>query len=139
MKPIQNITVETLDGNSKTLEALVDSGSFYTIIRSDALPVTTSMYYYREPKLFGTAAQEGKLKILGVITLIIEINNQRIDDSVLISDHLSSDMIIGAKTMQAWDISIVNDNGNTKIKVGRDMRDPVITTVCDINAITKSL
>ncbi|MBI4645543.1 MAG: hypothetical protein HY738_02850 [Bacteroidia bacterium] len=129
MKPVQKITIATKDKKSRTLEALFDSGSFYNIIRKDSLPETRFANYYDEPCEFGTAAIDKKFQIIGEVSLIMEIDNRRFDDIVLISEQLSLEMIIGAKTMQGWDISIVNENGHTKIKVGRDMRDPDITTI----------
>jgi hypothetical protein len=52
-----------------------------------------------------------------------------IDAQVLVSNELGADMLIGAQTMQSWDISIINTKGNTKINVAHDMRDPEITEV----------
>ena len=45
MKPIQKVIIESLDGNTKTVEALFDRGSFYNIIRKDTLPETKNIYY----------------------------------------------------------------------------------------------
>ncbi len=129
MKPIQKVIIETLEGNIKTVDALFDSGSFYNIIRRDKLPVTKNIYFYDTPRKFGTAAQNTSLQIIGKTDLIVELDNHRFDDPFLISDSLSRNMIIGAGTMQKWDITIINKKGNTEIKVGRDMRDPEITEV----------
>ena len=52
-----------------------------------------------------------------------------IEAGVLISPELGSDMLIGAQTMQSWDISIINTKGKTKINVKHDMRDPEINEV----------
>jgi hypothetical protein len=52
-----------------------------------------------------------------------------IEDAALVSSNMSSDMLIVAKTMQAWDITIKNENGKTEIVIGHDMRDPEITEV----------
>lgn len=52
-----------------------------------------------------------------------------IRDETLVSDEPGSDMLIGAKTMQSWDITIRNSNGKTKVIVKHDMRDPEINAV----------
>jgi len=53
----------------------------------------------------------------------------QINDIVLISPGLSQEMLVGAGTMQKWDISILNRDGKSALSVGRDMRDPQITEV----------
>ncbi|MBW8051630.1 MAG: retroviral-like aspartic protease [Cytophagales bacterium] len=127
--PIQKVEVETIDKNTKSVNALFDSGSFYTIIRSDSMPATKFVFRYPEPEIFGTASKKSMLKIIGETSLIIEINNKRIRETVLLAPLLSTDLIIGAKAMQAWHITIDNSTGETKITVGIDMNDPNITRV----------
>lgn len=59
----------------------------------------------------------------------MKIEGRIIEDEALISPDLGQDLLIGAKTMQAWDISILNNNGKTTVRIGRDTRDPDITEV----------
>lgn len=66
------------------------------------------------PQEFNTAAKAGKLLVTGDIPLMITIGDRMVDDLVLISPDLSQEMIIGAGTMQKWDISIENRNGAHK-------------------------
>ncbi|MBI2059133.1 MAG: hypothetical protein HYT87_05115 [Nitrospirae bacterium] len=63
------------------------------------------------------------------VTLVMTIGEKMIQDDALVSPDLGQDMLVGAGTMQKWDIIIRNRNGKTKVIVGRDMRDPEITEV----------
>ena len=58
-----------------------------------------------------------------------DIRVAAISDIALVSPDLSQEMIVGAGTMQKWDISIINRNGHTEVTVGRDMHDPDIIEV----------
>lgn len=128
-KPVINISLTTLDKKMAKVPALFDSGSFYTIVREDCLPKTTTILRYKTVESFKTAAKEGRLRVTGETILTITIGKKVIRDSVLVSPDLSREMLVGAKTMQAWDITIKNSNGHTTVIVGRDMRDPEITEV----------
>lgn len=128
-KPVLDVTVENVAGQRAALKAVVDSGSYYTIIRESSLPPNTPVLPYARPEEFKTAAKEGKLRVTGETGFIITMGDRVIRETALISPDLGRDLLIGAKTMQAWDISIRNRNGKTKVIVGRDMRDPEITEV----------
>ena len=127
MKPIVPIKIFSLNKTSKNVNAVFDSGSYYTIVRTDKLPDNTNII--GEHQFFGTANKKGRLKIIGETILIISIGKKMIKSEVLISDELGSDMLICAQTMQCWDISIINKNGKTKINIEHDMRDPEINAV----------
>lgn len=121
--------VTTLDDKSRTVKAIFDSGSFHTILREDRVPAGALIERRMKPLQFKTAAQGGTLNVTGGILLVITIGNKMIEDSALVSPDLSQEMLIGAGTMQKWDISVMNQNGKTEIIVGRDMRDPDIIEV----------
>lgn len=127
MKPLLPVKIFSLNKTSNHLNAVFDSGSYYTIIRADKLPRNTTVI--KQKVTFRTANKKGNLNIIGQTILTIAIGNKMIQDAVLVSHELGSDMLIGAKTMQSWDISIVNTNGKTKVNVKHDMRDPEITEV----------
>jgi len=127
MKPIFPVTVFSLNKTSADLKAVFDSGSFYTIIRADKLPVNTQVI--NQEISFGTANKKASLKVRGQTILVIKIGEKMVQGEVLVSDELGSDMLIGAGLMQTWDISILNTNGKTKINVTHDMRDPEINEV----------
>ncbi|MBI4947725.1 MAG: hypothetical protein HY840_15140 [Bacteroidetes bacterium] len=129
-KPIHEITIGTMEKKTNQVNTLFDTGSFYTIVREDVLPETKFVYWYPVPDEFKTAVKGGKLQIKGVTRLTIEYNNRKIvEGDILISSDINREMIIGAKTMQAWDIVINNKNGKTTVTFGKDMRDPEITEV----------
>lgn len=128
-KPVRDVTVSTMDERSASLKAVFDTGSFNTIVREDRLPAGATIERRLTPLEFRTAAQGGKLRVTGVVVLTISIEDKLIQDDALVSPDLAQDMLIGAKTMQAWDITVQNQNGQTKIIVGHDMRDPDIIGV----------
>lgn len=127
MKPIFPVKIISLNNTSSDVNAVFDSGSFYTIIRSDKLPLNTQVL--ENQKTFRTASKQGSLKIIGETILIIQIGEKMVDGNVMVSADLGSDMLIGAGLMQTWDISLINTNGKTKVDVQHDMRDPEITEV----------
>jgi len=118
-----------MEEKTNKVNALFDTGSFYTIVREDVLPETKFVHWYPIAKEFKTAGKVGKIEIKGRTVLVIEYNNRRIEDEVFISPDLNCEMIIGAGTMQKWDISVINGKGISKIFMGKDMRDPEITEV----------
>lgn len=128
-KPIVSINIKTFDGKSGKVNAIFDTGSYYTLIRENCVPADAAVIKLKNQKFFGTAHKSGQLKIVASLPLILVINGHPVDDGVLVCPDLKSEFIIGAKTMQSWDISIKNKNGQTKIHVGRDMNDPDIQTV----------
>ena len=131
-KPIHNIAIETMEKKVNKVNTLFDTSSFYTIVREDVLPETKFVHWYPVSEEFKTvpSTREGKLQIKGVTRLMIEYDNRRIvEGDILISSELNREMIIGAKTMQAWDIGINSKNGHTVVTFGKDMRDPEITEV----------
>ncbi len=127
-KPIREVTIQTLDEHEARLRAVVDSGSFHTLVREDRLPPTSSVTQQRLPREL-RVAQGGKVRVTGVVPLVILIEGKMIEDLALVSPDLVQDMLVGAKTMQAWDITVRNRNGKTKVLVGHDMRDPELMEI----------
>ena len=127
MKPVFPITVTSLNKTSIKLNAVFDTGSYYTIIRADKLPVDTAIL--KQELSFGTANKNARLSIIGKTFLVFQIGSKMIEAGVLVSPDLGSDILIGAQTMQSWDISIMNVKGKTKIRIAHDMRDPDINEV----------
>ena len=128
-KPVLQVTLKTVDGQTVRVNAVFDSGSYYTIVREGSLPPDASILRYAEPEEMKTAAAGGKLQVTGATQLVVTIGDRMIRDDALLSPDLGREILIGAKTMQAWDISIQNRDGKTDVVVGRDMRDPEITEV----------
>lgn len=128
-KPVLQIHLETLDEKSGDIRAVFDTGSFYTIIRDDMVPKGASTVKRTTAKQLRAAAKGSRVTITAEVPLVMTIGRKMIEDSALISPDLAQEMLIGAKTLQAWDISIVTPNGKTEVVVGRDMRDPDVTEV----------
>jgi hypothetical protein len=128
-KPILDIQITTADERSARIKAVFDSGSFYTILRADKVPAGASVIQLKHPRTFRTAASGGLLSATGEIPLVLGIGEREVDDVALVSPELSQEMLVGAGTMQKWDISIITRNGRTEVAVGRDMHDPEIIAV----------
>lgn len=128
-KPVLQINIETPDGKTATVDGVIDSGSFYTILREDRLPAGAQILRRAVPRRFKTAARAGTLTATGEVSLVMTIAGKQIDDVALVSPEFSQDLLVGAGTMQKWDISILNKNGSTEVRVGRDMHDPHVTEV----------
>ncbi len=128
-KPILEVTVQEIQGRTSSVRTVFDSGSHYTIVREGALPAGTQILEYPTPRELRTAAQGGRLLVKGTTHLVFTIGGKMIEDDAMVSATLSQEAIIGAGTMQKWDISLKNENGHTTVVVGHDMRDPDITEV----------
>jgi len=88
--------------SAKKIYALFDSSATYSCIRSELakeleilIPLTTTME-------FSTTDDKTTLKAHYITRLDFYINDDRFSDEFIVTDRLSSDVIIGAKTLQAW-------------------------------------
>jgi len=133
--PIREIKITTPDERSAVVQAVFDSGAFYTILREDKVPAGASVLRRKHPRPFRTAAKGGSLLATGELPLVLTIGDKEVDDLALISSDLSQEMLVGAGTMQKWDISIVNRNGSTDVVVGRDMHDPDVIELDEMERI----
>ena len=123
-KPIVEVELETLGGLKGRARAVFDSGSHSTLIREDCLPKGALLERREKPLRFKTAARGGTLDVVGGVVLIIKVGDRLIRDEALVSPDLSQEMIIGAGTMQKWDITLRNTNGRTQVEIPKDLNDP---------------
>jgi hypothetical protein len=128
-KPTLEIKIVTPDGKSGTVKAVFDSGSFHTILREDKVPAGAALIRREQPRAFRTAAKGGTFTATAELPLVLAIGDREVDDVAMVSSDLSQEMLVGAGTMQKWDISMVNRNGRVEVAVGRDMRDPDVIEV----------
>ncbi|MBI3269366.1 MAG: hypothetical protein HYZ53_10130 [Planctomycetes bacterium] len=128
-KPVVEVELLSIGGCTKRVRALFDTGSHYTILRDTELPEGTQILKYAKPEAFRTAATGGALHVTGTTLLKIRIGKRMVRDEVLVSPDLGREMLVGAGTMQKWDISVRNRKGRTEVTVGHDLRDPEITEV----------
>lgn len=131
-KPILDVTLQDVVGRTSKARTVFDSGSHYTIVREAALPVGTQVLEYPSPRELRTATIGGRLALKGTTHLVFTIGDKMIEDDAMVSASLAQEAIIGAGTMQKWDISLKNENGSTTVVVGRDMRDPDVIEVDSI-------
>jgi len=128
-KPVVEIRITTPDEKSTTVKAVFDTGSFYSILRADKVPPGAPVIQRLHPRFFRTAAREGSLRATGELPVVLTIGDREVDDVVMVSPELSQELIVGAGTMQKWDISILTRDGRTEVHVGRHMHDPDVTEV----------
>lgn len=128
-KPVMNVMVRSMLGGRAKVRAVFDTGSHFSIIQKSKLPARTTVLGYARPERLKTAARGGRLEIIGTTVLYIQIGKRVVRHEALISPDLSQEMVIGAGTMQEWDISVRNGGGRTRVTVGRDVRDPEVTEV----------
>jgi hypothetical protein len=128
-KAVLDVRITTLDEKSATVKAMFDPGSFYSILREDKVPAGAAMIKRVHPRNFRTAAKGSSFSATGELPVVLTIGSREVDDVVLVSADLSQEMLVGAGTMQKWDISIVTRGGRTEVAVGRDMHDPDVTEV----------
>ena len=128
-KPILDVEIQTPDDKAATVKAVIDSGSFYTIVREDKVPSAASIVWRKTPRVLRAAVKGSQPVAIGDVSLVLTVSGRQIDDVALVCRDMAQDMIIGAGTMQKWDISILNRNGHTEVSVGRDMHDADLTEV----------
>lgn len=129
-KPVRDVDIVTANGKKSLVSAVLDTGSFYSIIREDCLPHGAVGEKLKVKEKFGTAKRRGgKLVVTAVVNLKMRVEGHWISDEVKVAADLVSEMLIGAKTMQSWDITIKNRNGSSTIHIGHDLNDPDIQTV----------
>ncbi|MBI4601255.1 MAG: hypothetical protein HY721_04760 [Planctomycetes bacterium] len=128
-KPILDVKITSPEEKSSRVKAVFDSGSFFSVLRQDKVPPGAATVGLKTPRRFRAAGKGTQVSATAEITLVLAIGGKEIEDAVLISPDLTQEMLVGAGTMQKWDISILNRSGRTEVTVGRDMHDPELTGV----------
>ena len=139
-KPVLEIEITTAEGKSGTVNAVFDTGSFYTLLREDKVPPGAKVIPRKDPHVFRTAARGHQFSAVAEVPLVLTIGDKAVLDVALVSPGLSQEMLVGAGTMQKWDISIITRQGRTEVSVGRHMRHPDITEVdgCSLHAASRA-
>ena len=86
----------------KELIALFDSGSTYSCIKPGLAEILGRPEPLPEPMEFGTAKEEERVTAKEAVRLNFYIDGYRFSDEFMIIPNLSEEVIIGAKTLQAW-------------------------------------
>ncbi|MEW5947485.1 MAG: retropepsin-like aspartic protease [bacterium] len=96
-------------GKLKSL-ALFDNGATYSCIKPEIAERLGTPEPLPEPMTFGTADSGTKVTAGSRIALNFHINGCRLSDEFMIISSLSENVIIGAKTLQAWRIKLDFEN-----------------------------
>ncbi|MEW6097547.1 MAG: retropepsin-like aspartic protease [bacterium] len=91
---------------SKELIALFDSGSTYSCIKPELAGELEVILPLPEPMEFGTVKEGEKVTAKEAVRLNFHLNGFRLSDEFMLIEKLSDDVIIGAKTLQAWRIKL---------------------------------
>ena len=90
--------------------ALFDSGATYSIIRRDIAERIESLVLLPDPEdwIFETAQAGQFIQALYRVTLNFRFDDStaRFSDEFIVFDECSEELIVGAKTMQAWHITL---------------------------------
>jgi len=106
---IKKLLIEGQKGKVE-LDVLFDTGASYSFIKKEIAERIATIVDLIEPMEFQLADGKEKIVVTQEVNLRININGCKVTDEVLVAENLSDDMIIGAKTMQAWRIKLDMEN-----------------------------
>jgi len=87
---------------TREVEALFDSGATYSCIRPDIAREIDISIPLPEPMVFGSAKNGDFLTANEAVRLNFFLKDCRFSDEFMLIPDLSEELIIGAKTLQAW-------------------------------------
>ncbi|MGQ9531881.1 MAG: retropepsin-like aspartic protease [Desulfotomaculales bacterium] len=90
----------------KKVTGLFDSGATYSCIKKDLARELEILIPLAEPLIFETAEQGKTLEAREAVRLDFYIDGYRFSDEFMVLPGLSEEVIIGAKTMQAWRLKL---------------------------------
>ena len=90
----------------KRLEAMYDSGASFSFIKKELAKSLDTILKLPTPLSFETAKEGDKVTVNEAVRLDFYIEGIRLSDEFFIAENLSEDVIIGAKTMQAWRLKL---------------------------------
>lgn len=114
---VKKLTVQG-DKGKNDLEVFFDSGARRSVIRKDAAEKIASLQKSLLRRTFTLADNKTQIHSEEVTVLWITIDGKTIDDEFYVVSDLSRELIVGASTMQTWDILL--DLKNEKVTVGVD-------------------
>jgi len=105
------VTLKGLRGEI-TVNALFDSGASYSCIRKDVAEKISVLDPMEEPMDFETADECAFVKAEYVIHLSFYFPDtmRRFTDEFMVLETLSEELIVGASTMQKWNIKLDFEN-----------------------------
>jgi len=90
--------------------AIFDSGSTYSCIEPELAKKLETLLPLPEPKHFGTAEKKRKVIAKEAVRLDFMLNGYTFSDEFMVIPNLSNQVIIGAKTLQAWRMKLDFEN-----------------------------
>ena len=88
------------------VEALFDTGVSYSCIRPEVAERLAHVEPLRQPKELGTADESTTVRVTARVALDFELDGVVLSDEFMVVPNLRREVIIGAKTMQAWRIKV---------------------------------
>ena len=86
--------------------ALFDSGATYSCIRPEKAKLIGNVEPILHPFQIETASEGHYVKVNSAIRLDFYIENYHFSDEFMVIPNLSEEVIIGAKTMQSWRMTL---------------------------------
>ena len=90
----------------KKVDALYDSGASFSFIKKELAASLDTILPLPKPIEFETAKEGEILVVEKAVRLDFYIEGIRLSDEFLIIEDFSEEVIIGAKTMQAWRLKL---------------------------------
>jgi len=90
----------------KKVDALYDTGASLSFISKTMASKLANIEKLPSPLSFETAKEGETVTVTERVTLDFYIEGIRLSDEFFISDTLTEEVIIGAKTMQAWRLKL---------------------------------
>ena len=108
----------------KKVDALFDSGASFSFITKAVASKLGLIDTLPTPIEFETAEEGRKIRVEEVTRLDFYIDGIRLSDEFFIAEGLSEEVIIGAKTLQAWRLKldfehdkVIVDQGVTRLMI----------------------
>jgi len=101
-------------------EVLFDSGARRSVIRRDVAEKIATIVKFPVSFKFSLADGKTEIKTNLVADIMVKVDGRIIFDQFPVIDSLSREIIIGANTLQSWEILL--DAKNEAIKVGVDLK-----------------
>ena len=95
---------------AKELKGLFDSGASYSCIDKELAQRLEIVTPLATPLMLGTAKKGENVAVKERVSLDFYLNGYRFSDEFMVIPDLSEEVIIGAKTMQAWRFKLDLEN-----------------------------
>lgn len=108
------------DKGSTSAELLFDSGARRSVIRKDIASKIATIIKFPLPFRFCLADGETEIETDRVADIMVKVDGKIIFDQFPVLEKMGREVIVGANTLQSWEI--VLDLKNEAMKVGVDLK-----------------